>query len=239
MTRYTVLVTSAINTKFGVYTSEQRLQQTLDTIYSIKQRIPSCKIYLLEMTGAPLLAEQQQRLSSEVTSILDFTNDPDVVGLYNSTNNWDIVKNVTEVMCFNKALKTLRDSNQLQDSDRVFKVSGRYTLNDHFNISFYEDYKNKTLMVIGAKKESQFPYAVTMCKAQFMSRLWSWPTALTADVITAYDQILNYMYERLAAGGYADIEHCLYKFLDHSKLVEISVLGLEGSIAPNGTLVKD
>lgn len=239
MINCTVLVTSAINTKFGVFTSAQRIQQTLDTIASIKQRIPNCKIYLLEMTGEPLLDEQREQLSTEVTSVLDFTSDPDVIGLYKSTNNWDIVKNVTEVMCFNKALKTLQDSNQLHDSDRVFKVSGRYLLNDQFNIQFYEEYKNKTLMVIGAKKESQFPYAVTLCHYQFMSRLWSWPTALTTDVIVAYDQILNYMYERLAAGGYADIEHCLYKFLDHSKLIETPVLGLEGSIAPTGVSIKD
>lgn len=239
MNHYTVLVTSAINTKFGVFTSVQRLQQTLDTVRSIKQHIPNCKIFLLEMAGEPLLDEQKQQLSAEVTSLLDFTNDPDVVGLYSSTSNWDVVKNVTEVMCFNKALKTLQDTNQLQGSDRVFKVSGRYTLTSDFDLNFYEEYKNKTLIAIGSKKKSQFPYAVTMCEYQFMSRLWSWPTGLTADVIIAYDQILNYMYTRLAAGGYADIEHCLYKFLDHSKLIEIPVLGLEGSIAPNGISVKD
>jgi hypothetical protein len=239
MNNYAVLVTSAINTKFGVFTSEQRIKQTLATVTSIKHHIPGCKIYLLEMSGIPLKEDQKQILTNEVTGLLDFTGDPDVVGLYSSTENWDIVKNVTEVMCFNKALKTLWDSNQLNGIDRVFKVSGRYVLNDKFNIKFYEDYKNKTLIAIGAKKTSQFPYTVTLCRYQYMSRLWSWPTILTPEIIVAYDQILNYMYERLAAHGYADIEHCLYKFLDQAKLIEIPVLGLEGSIAPNGQLIKD
>lgn len=239
MNNYTVLVTSAINTKFGVFTGEQRIQQTLDTINSIKHHVPGCKIYLLEMTGIPLTEDQKQLLTSNITGLLDFTSDPDVVGLYDSTENWDIVKNVTEVMCFNKALKTLWDSNQLQGVDRIFKVSGRYVLNDNFNIKFYDDYKNKTLVVIGAKKPSQFPYAVTLCQYQYMSRLWSWPAMLTPEIIVAYDQILNYMYERLAVGGYADIEHCLYKFLDQDKLIEIPTLGLEGNIAPNGVSIKD
>ena len=49
--KYAVIVTSAINTKFGVYSSDQRLAQTLDTIASIRTRIPGCTIFLLEISG--------------------------------------------------------------------------------------------------------------------------------------------------------------------------------------------
>lgn len=239
MNSYAVMITSAINTKFGVFSSEQRLQQTLDTIRSVKTHIPNSKIFLLEMAGVPLTEQQKEALLAEVTNLIDFTADTDVIGLYDSTNNWDIVKNVTEVMCFNKALQTLIDTEYLKGVDRVFKVSGRYLLNDSFNIDLYNEYKNKTMIVIGAKKKSQFPYSITQCEYQYMSRLWSWPIGLTSEIIAAYDNMLNYMYERLSVGGYADIEHCLYKFLDKSKIYEVPTLGLEGSIAPNGTPVKD
>jgi hypothetical protein len=234
------LITSAINTKFGVYSKEERLKQTLDTIASVKKFVPDARIFLLEMAGIPLSENQLSALSSEVESVLDFTVDPDVVGLYNSTDNWDVVKNVTEVMCFNKALKRLHvDLNKFENVDRIFKLSGRYLLNDQFDLSYYDNYKVQNQIVVGVSRDSQFPYSLTLIKRQYMSRLWSWPISLTNEIIGVYDQSLVYMGERLANQGYADIEHVLYKFLDSDKLLEKQVLGVNGNISPNGIAVRD
>jgi hypothetical protein len=72
-----------------------------------------------------------------------------------------------------------------------------------------------------------------------MSRLWSWPTTLTDEIISVYSQGLNFIQERIMAGGYVDIEHVLYKFLDHNKLIELDAVGVQGNIGPNGAAVKD
>lgn len=94
-------------------------------------------------------------------------------------------------------------------------------------------------MVVGTSRPSQFSFATTQIERQFMSRLWSWPGSLTKEVVTAYENSLQHMYQRLAAGGYADIEHCLYKFLDPDKVIEKDVLGITGNIAPNGAAIND
>lgn len=237
--KYAVIVTSAINTKFGVYTADDRLAQTLATVTSVRQRLPGCTIFLLEMAGIPLTSSQMAKISGEVDHLLDFTTDPSVSGLYNSTDNWDVVKNVTEVMCFGNALKALRKNGTLDQFQRVFKISGRYTLDDRFDLSFYDDYKNQNMIVLGATKPSQFSIQITQIPAQHMSRLWSWPTTLNDEIIDFYTNSLNFMYDRLAAGGYTDIEHCLYKFLDHNKILEKDSLGILGNIAPNGVAIKD
>ena len=234
-----VIITSAINTKFGVYTTEQRMAQTLDTIQSVRKHIPGARIFLLEMAGLPLSEQQRTTLTETVEHVFDYTSDPAVTGLFNSTDNWDVVKNVTEVMCFKSALKTLMDTQVAVEFDRFFKVSGRYTLTDQFDLSFYDQYKNKSCIVVGASKPSQFSLEMTQIERQFMSRLWSWPGQLTAEVVTAYENSLQHMYQRLAARGYADIEHCLYKFLDHDKVIEKDVLGISGNIAPNGAAIND
>lgn len=240
MSKYAVMITSAINSKFGLYQGDVRLQQTLATVASVRNSIPGATIFLLEMTGVSLKEEQKNALSEKVDHIIDFTSDPDVVGLYHSTENWDIVKNVTEVLCFGKALKTLsNDTNIAKQFDRIFKISGRYLLDERFDIDFYEDYKNKQCIVIGPKKTSQFPYQVTQIDGQYMSRLWSWPTHLTDEVIKCYDNSLEFMYQRLANNGYADIEHCLYKFLDSAKIINKDALGVTGNLAPNGVPIKD
>jgi hypothetical protein len=72
-----------------------------------------------------------------------------------------------------------------------------------------------------------------------MARLWSWPTNQTERVIQVYTDSLNYIGERVANGGYADIEHVLYKFLPEDLVTELPVLGVEGTIAPNGVPIKN
>jgi hypothetical protein len=54
---------------------------------------------------------------------------------------------------------------------------------------------------------------VTGIELQYMARLWSWPAAQTERVIQVYNDSLSYIGQRVSVGGYADIEHVLYKFL--------------------------
>jgi hypothetical protein len=241
MSNFLFLVSSAINTKFGVFDSEQRLTQTIATIQSIKQRVPAANICLIEMGAIELTQDQRQQLREHATAIVEFANDEAVQSLYHSTDNWDIVKNVTEVMCFSKCLKNLAPiSKEFVTADRIFKISGRYTLNDKFDIDFYEDPSVKNMIVVGKRKNSQFGQMVTGgVDQQFMSRLWSWPKSQTEEISLVYDRSLINMGERIQQGGYIDIEHSLFKFLNHSKLVEKDTLGINGRIGPNGQAVED
>lgn len=240
MSRYAFLVSSAINTKFGVYNSAQRLEQTLNTVSSIKNRVPDAKIILVEMGGIPLTEDQSQQLTKAVDHVLNFNNDPTVVDLFNSTDNWDIVKNVTEVMCFSRALATLKEHTGVLDGvQRIFKISGRYLLADEFDISYYDQYSVQHHIVVSQARSSQFPHELTRVEKQYMSRLWSWPAALTPEVLDVYNKGLVYIQERILDGGYCDIEHMLYKFLDHNKIIEKDLVGICGNIGPNGAAVKD
>ena len=240
MSKYTFLITSAINTKFGVFDAETRLNQTVSTIQSIKQRVPDADLFLLEMSAIALTQDQSNTLEPLVKSIVNFNSDPSVVGLYNSTDNWDVVKNVTEVMCFGKALKNLhRSLNQFSNTQRIFKISGRYGLNNNFDIGYYDQYNIQNHIVISNQKNSQFDYNLTLISQQFMSRLWSWPVSLMEEIITVYDNSLVYMGDRISAGGYADIEHCLYKFLDKEKVIQKAPLGIFGNIGPNGMPIQE
>ena len=237
--KHCFIVTSAINSRFGVYSPEQRFQQTLDTLTSIYAHIPDAKIVLMEVTGVPLTEGQSKSLSDVSDVLLDFTEEPEVQALYNSTDNWDVVKNVTEVMCFGRALKILKEDGEFEGVDRIHKMSGRYLLNDKFLPNLYETETAKDKIVIGQKQKSQFPLHVTQQCWQYMARLWSWPIALLDEVIQVYDDSLAHMNERILAGGYTDIEHVLAKFLNPDHVCEVLETGVEGTIAPNGEAVKN
>jgi hypothetical protein len=237
MIKHCFVVTSAINSKFGVYTPAARLQQTLMTLDSIRTRAPGSKIVVMECTGTPLTEAQSQLLEENCDLLIDFSSDKDVHEIYNSTDNWDIVKNSTEIMCFGRTLKMCLDDGDFADCNRIHKMSGRYILNDEFDLDVYNQHADR--IIIGPKNRSQFPHEVTGIELQYMARLWSWPAAATERVIQTYTDSLNYMAQRVAVGGYADIEHVLYKFLPTELVTEIPLLGVEGSIAPNGVAIRN
>lgn len=232
------ILTSALNTKFGVYNNEQRLQQTLDSIASIKRYAPGAKIAVVEMAGVPPTEDQTRAIQAQVDYYLNYSNEPDVQDIYNSTENWDIVKNTTEVMVFSNALGVLINQGVIDQFDRIFKMSGRYCLTERFDFSFYNTIPDR--IVVLARKNSQFSPQVTGgITQQYMSRLWSWPANKTTDVITAYNDGFVAMAQRLAEGGYFDIEHMLFTYLPANLVTEVSKVGVQGLLGPNGVAIED
>ena len=236
--KHAFVVTSAVNSKFGVFTPAQRLQQTLDTIASIKNKIPTAKIFIMECCGTPITDDQRLILAKSCDTLIDFSTNPDVQAVYDN-DNWDVVKNGTEIMCFGRALTMLKNSGQFAGVDRIHKMSGRYILNDMFDEETYEKSDVADRIIIGPKYKSQFPESVTTQPWQYMARLWSWPIGRLDEVVEVYENSLVFFAERLAAGGYVDIEHVLARFLNPDHVHEIQNLGVEGCIAPNGAAIKN
>jgi hypothetical protein len=236
--KHAFIVTSAVNSKFGVFSPAQRLQQTLDTIQSIKEKVPDALIVIMECCGDPIRVEQEKILRQHCDVFVDYSHDEEVQALYDN-DNWDVVKNGTEIMCFGRALAVLKHEGLFDKVDRIHKMSGRYVLNDAFDIETYEDSTVKDKIVIGPKYRSQFPPEVTTVPFQYMARLWSWPRSRIDEVVQVYSDSFIFFAERLAAGGYVDIEHVLAKFLNPEHVHEIQNLGVEGQIAPNGQAIKN
>jgi hypothetical protein len=237
--KHCFIVTSAVNSRFGVYSPAERLQQTLDTVASIRAHVPDSEVVIMEVTGADLHPDQAQALENACDIFIDLTDEPDVRNMYTSTDNWDIVKNGTEIMCFGRALKLLKESGDLDNYDRIHKMSGRYVINDLFDPDMYTQSDVVNKIVIGRKHKSQFPVEITTQPWQYMARLWSWPKALNDEIINVYDRSFACFIERVNAGGYIDIEHVLAKFLNQEHVHEIDSVGVEGNIAPNGHSIKN
>ena len=232
-----VIVTSAVESRFGIYNADQRLEMTLSTISNLRERIPGVKIVVNEVSGNGLDTHREAALLDACDVFLDFTTNKEVNWIYNNPawyENWDVVKNLTELTTFPLSLQTLIDSQELDGIDRVFKMSGRYQLNEKFNVDFYSTDAAKDKIVIGRRCASQFPYQVTLLKEQYMARLLSWPTSMQQDMVTYYNQARDYMRDRMRAGGYADIEHCLFYALPQERVLEVDEVGVYGTIAPNG-----
>jgi hypothetical protein len=231
------VITSAVESRFGVYSPEQRLDMTLATIANVREHVPGAKIVISEVSGNGLSQQYEDALIEQVDVYLDFTTNSDVRKIYNNPHwydNWDIVKNLTELSTFPFALEQLILNQELEGIDRVFKMSGRYLLNDKFDIDFYNQESVVNKIVIGKEVPSQFPFHVTGQSMQYMCRVLSWPTWMQEDMIRYYLNGCNYMKDRMLAGGYADIEHCLYYAMPKERVFQVEEVGVYGNIAPNG-----
>lgn len=230
-------MSSAIHTKHGVYDAETRLNQTIETCKSIQSKC-NADIILLDGGEQPLTEEEKMALSPYIYRFYDFTSEQTVKNIQN-INNWDIVKNMIEIVMFGSFFDLMTTTNmKLPHYDRIFKMSGRYILNDEFDYNEHVDAKGK--IVIRGPFTSQFNSDVTGgVTLQYMSRLWSFDTVHIEYIRDTYVDMFNHMNERLNNNGYIDIEHLLYHHLHHTLIVTPKKIGVQGNIAPNGNAVSD
>jgi hypothetical protein len=135
-----VLITSIINTpniqlSYGVrsvFTSEERFQQTKKTISSVKEKIPNCKILIVECSK--LTDEQNNYFNTNCDFFLNLIENKEAVN-----NIYSISKSLGEGTMTIHALEYL--SQKTIYFDNFFKISGRYWLSDNFNFKNFNDDK--------------------------------------------------------------------------------------------------
>jgi len=220
-----------------VYDSQQRLEQTIETCKSIKERCDA-DIILLDGGQESPTVEEKKLLSRYIYRFYDFTQE-DTVKQIQKVENWDVVKNMIEIVMFGSFFDLMTTENiKLPHYDRIFKMSGRYVLNDNFN---YEEHMNATdKILIRGPYTSQFNSTITGgVTMQYMSRLWSFDAIHLEYIRDTYSDMFNHMQKRLNSGGYIDIEHLLFHHLHHTLIINPKKIGVQGNIAPNGGEISD
>ncbi len=230
-------MSSAIHTKHGVYDAETRLNQTIETCKSIQSKC-NADIILLDGGNKSLSSKEKDCLHKYIYRFYDFTEE-DTVKQIQKVDNWDVVKNMIEIVMFGSFFDLMTTTNiNLPHYDRIFKMSGRYTLTDDFDYNFHLQQENK--IVIRGPFTSQFNSTITGgVSLQYMSRLWSFDSRHLEYIRDTYVDMFNHMNDRLNNGGYIDIEHLLYDHLHHTLIVTPKKIGVQGNIAPNGHPIKE
>lgn len=233
------MVTSAINTRFGKFSVEERMFQTENTLKSVRTHAPGAKILLVESSGVPIDDDAIKMISANADYIVNLSGDPGLNRLYTSTDNWDIVKNLSELSAFKRALDLFKDSDQFQTIDRFYKLSGRYELNEFFNIQNFEQHPDK--IILAGARESYIGDMGVKVTVPYMypSRLWSWTRGHYDLVQNFYQTAIDDFRTQLEAGTYLDIEHMLYKHLPQDQIQELETVGVQGQVGYHAYFLKE
>ena len=230
------LVSSAIHAKHGVYDTQTRLEQTIETCKSIRNKCDA-EIIILDGGYQDITKTERDILSQYIDKFYTFS-DAENIQQIQQVPNHDIVKNMIEIIMYGSFFDKAMEDGWREKYKRIFKMSGRYTLNDDFNYDKHMQAADK--IIVRGPFTSQFIQETTGgITLQYMSRLWSFDAFLLPYVRDLYTDMFNHMTERLTAKGYIDIEHLLFHHLDPVLIENIGKLGVEGNIAPNGARVSD
>jgi hypothetical protein len=246
MSKNTVLITSAIYTNYGIYNVEQRIQQTLATALSARKYIPDATIILIDNSKVDVQNDESvefEALLDAVDYYIDNSDDLDIQHFHNNVQNYDIGKNSMECIGMLKALTYISTDSELMtvitESNRIFKLSGRYVVTDKFDIAAFDNANTKDKYVFKQAQPSWIPSTDTGVDKLLQTRLYSFTPSLFADTISLFNAIINNMFATFNQQKYIDVEHSMAKFIPKDKLVEIEVVGLQGNIAPNGMMIID
>jgi hypothetical protein len=237
--KYGVFITSAINAKFSLYNPEERLEQTLDTIASVRERIPNAVICLTDCGIPGLTDDQIEILTKDVDHFIDFSLDDNVVEIHKNIQVQDIVKNLTEMSVVRSFFYYALEEGWFDGCERIFKVSGRYTLTEKFDIADYENDIVGDKYVVSKRLLSQFAHGITGVDQQYMLRVYSFGGNRIREFLLLLEDMIAHMQDRVNNGGYIDIEHLWYKFLPKSDVVEFDRTGVKGLVAPNGQFIEN
>lgn len=214
------LITSAFIPRIGVFTPEERLKQTFETIQSIRNKVPNSFIILSDISIKPL-----DETYNEIISKVDlFINLSKVDLLMQLT--FAGLKSPSECVMTHLVMNYLQSNSKLLEGvDRIFKITGRMQLDEGFNINEYENLTGKYV---------------------FKNRVSSWMESPIYDATHVFDtrlysfciSLLNYHSEALQKVflllDKLDLEHAFFVVLDKSKVVEFERVYCRGQTALNG-----
>jgi len=140
-----VIITSKIyvsNNEFSytknrsIYTKDERYNDTIKTIYSVKEKIKDCYIVLFD--NSLFTCEEYNNLKSEVDFFINITNDDDL----NFYTNKFKYKAFSEMFQIIKCYEYFISKINKKYIKNIFKISGRYFLNDNFDYNKFDNNDN-------------------------------------------------------------------------------------------------
>ena len=192
----------------SVFDYKERETQTLKTIRSIKSKVPNSYIVLIE-------SGLNQDIDKEIINNVDqyiYTG-------HNKLVRWacdSTKKGLGEAVSLYYGLKQITSLNYKY----CFKISGRYYLNENFNVHAYDDTKDISLKIYNNP-------------LQMSTRLYGFNNYFLKTLKNRLPFLFFGLYKNKS------IEELLYAKIKKSQINELETLGVSGLIGPDGNEINE
>lgn len=221
------IVTSALKTGMGVVSAEDRLEQTIAGLKTLRKVVPDAIVILAE--GSPQKVEEEKILavSDYVDFVADFSTDPDV-NVFAKNHK----KSEAECVLLLKTLLLLKNEPTMMkimhSVNRIFKFSGRTELLNSFNVHEHDHwgkyvFKKRIPTWINDSRKLQ-------ATDLLITRLFS----LCPSLIDDYMQVLHKNIT-LTMQMRIDTEHAHFMNIRKDLLIELDTIHCIGTVATTGT----
>ena len=222
------IVTSALNTGMGVISREDRLQQTIEGLISLREKCPEAIVILAEGSPDKVNEEKIKELSDYVDMVADFSGDRDIsqfaaIGRKSEAENVLMLKTMM-LLKQEPSLMKLRHS-----LSRIYKLSGRTILNNGFDVidhNHFGKYVFKKRMPTWLQGEAAETFTDLL-----ITRLFSFCPSLIDDYMIVCQRNIGVIVDTGV-----DTEHAHFFNIDADRLVELDDIHCQGTMASTGTL---
>ena len=232
------IVTSALNPNMGVLSREDRLQQTIEGLVSLRKKCPDAIVILADGSPEAVEKEKYDSMSGLVDLIADFSGDKDIsqfaaVGRKSEAENVLMLK---MMMLLKQAPELKRLIHSVR---RVYKFSARTILHDEFDTAEHDHFGKYVFkkriptwlsgMYQTAQNGPQFIKEETFTNL-LITRLFSFCPSLIDDYINICQKNLSIIIETGV-----DTEHAHFFNIEPDRLVELDKIHCQGVMASTGT----
>jgi hypothetical protein len=220
------IVTSALNPEMGIINREERLNQSLDGVRSIRERMPDAIVLMVDGSPNKIEEEKVKALKEYVNFFADFSQDREVIQ-FSSTGRKSEAENV---LLFKTMLLLKQDdglNEVMQSVNRIVKLSGRTILTDEFDIANHDHagkyvFKKRMPTWIADDRNK---YATDL----LITRMYS----LCPTLIDNYMNLCS-INVNLITQTHIDTEHAHFVNINKDLLVELDTIHCQGIMAGTG-----
>lgn len=223
------IVTSALHTNIGIVNVQDRVEQTIEGLKSLRKAAPNAIIFLVDASSKMVDEATSIKVNQLCNRSISFFGDEDLMSLANAG-----LKSQAEVTLLFKTLSIIKQHPELQKMmsgvRRVFKLSARTNMLEGYDPKAYDDLYGK--YVFKKAIPSWLPRQKQLesdCDHLYITRMYSFCVSLFDNYLNTLPEI----YRTVNEFG-VDTEHAHYGNINKSFSVEFENLYCEGVLAGNG-----
>lgn len=216
--------------QLSVYNSEERFQQTLETLDSIDKYCPNNIKFIFDSSPNEPDPKYIDEITGRGVYFFYFGQHP-IVNTYSKQGR----RSLAECVSFMAFIDIFRDKYNFP-AKRIYKLSGRYRLNENF---IPDDPSYSNAFVFSESLDSwmsEQQKELTHTDKLYRLRLWHMDYCL----LDFFRENLELIYKDCLKFG-LDVEHAYYRnlYLNTCKIVEVKKIGVCGNVAPDGAYVDE